>query len=131
MLKKTIKYTDYNGNEREEDFYFNLTKAELIELEASVNGGYTELIKQLINTTNTAEIAKVWKDVILNAYGVKSVDGKRFIKNQDVKDEFVQSEAYSELYMELLSDPKKASAFIEAILPKEAHPDKPDLAVVQ
>ena len=67
MLKKTIKYTDYNGNEREEDFYFNLTRAELIEMEASVNGGYTELIKQLINTTNTAEIAKVWKDVILNA----------------------------------------------------------------
>lgn len=117
MLKKTITYTDYNGNERTEDFYFNLTKAEISEMELSVNGGMTEWIQQIINTSDSAEIVKIFKKIILASYGEKSVDGKRFIKSDELRDAFSQTEAYSELFMELLSDEKQASAFVNGIIP--------------
>lgn len=118
MLKKTISYTDYNGNERTEDFYFNLTKAEISEMELSVNGGLTEWIHQIINTKDNAEIVKIFKKIILSAYGEKSIDGKRFIKSDELSSAFAQTEAYSELFMELLSDENKAAAFINGIIPK-------------
>lgn len=118
MLKKTITYTDYNGVERTEDFYFNLTKAELSEMELSVNGGMTEWIQQIINTHDNAEILKVFKKIILASYGEKSVDGKRFVKTDELRDSFAQTEAYSELFMELLSDEQKAASFVNGIIPK-------------
>ena len=117
MLKKTITYTDYNGNERTEDFYFNLTKAELSEMELSVNGGMTELIQQIINTHDNAEIVKIFKKIILASYGEKSTDGKRFIKSDELRTAFEQTEAYSELFMELISDEQKAAVFINGIIP--------------
>ena len=109
MLKKTITYTDYDGNERTEDFFFNLSKAEVLEMEMSINGGMTKLIQRLV-----AE-----QDIIFKAYGEKSLDGKYFEKSYERSLRFSQTEAYSELFLELL-DPEKAALFINAILPQDA-----------
>lgn len=124
MLKKTIPYTDYNGNERKEDFYFNLTKAELMEMELSTNGGLAEMIQRIVAAQEAPAILKIFKDLILKAYGVKSADGKRFIKNQEVIDEFAQSEAYSILFMELATDADAAAAFVNGIMPKDIDTSK-------
>lgn len=122
MLKKTIKYTDFNDVERTEDFYFNLSKAELTEMQLSENGGLAELIKSIVNTGDSAAIMDIFKKIILKAYGVKSVDGKRFMKvnenGHSLATEFEQTEAYSVLFMELASDAGAAANFIKGILPK-------------
>ena len=94
MLKKTINYTDYNGTTRKEDFYFNLTQAEVTELEVSVEGGLVEMINRIVAAQNGKVIIETFKDIILRAYGEKSPDGRRFIKNQEVRDAFAQTEAY-------------------------------------
>lgn len=125
MLVKTIKYEDYNGVEREEDFYFNLSKADIIEMELGVDGGLDAKIKRLTQTMNGPEIMKLFKEIIFKAYGVKSDDGRRLIKSEQLSTEFSQTEAYSELLMELLSDPEKAAAFIKAIIPKAPQPAIP------
>ena len=88
MLKKTITYEDYNGVERKEDFYFNLTEAEVMEMELSTKGGLTEMINRIVAAQDATAIVKIFKDLILKAYGVKSPDGKRFIKSQELRDEF-------------------------------------------
>ena len=119
MLKKTIKYTDYNGVERTEDFYFNLTKAEIMEMQLSTTGGLDEMIQRIIATQDVPAIAKIFKDLVLKAYGQKSPDGRRFIKNEELTEEFSQTEAYSELYMSLATDADAASAFINGIVPKD------------
>lgn len=119
MLKKTINYTDYNGMERKEDFYFNLSKAELTEMELSTAGGLAEMIQKIVDTQDTPKIVKIFKDLVLKAYGEKSLDGKRFIKNDEIREAFSQTEAYSELFMELASDADAASAFVNGIVPKD------------
>lgn len=119
MLKKTIKYEDFNGNEISEDFYFNLTKAELLEMESKSQGGLQAKLERLINTRDISAIMEIFKDIIISSYGIKSDDGKRFMKNQDIVDAFVQSNAYSELYVELASDADAAVAFITGIVPKD------------
>ena len=118
MLKKTIKYTDYDGNEREEDFYFNLSKAEVTEMELSKEGGMSEYIKKISATQNAPELIKLFKEIITKSYGEKSLDGKRFIKNKELTEAFIQTEAYSELFIELASNSDAASAFINGITPK-------------
>lgn len=118
MLKKTITYTDFNGIERTEDFYFNLTKAEIAEMELEIPGGMTAMIERITKTQDTPSLIKLFKDLILRSYGKKSDDGRRFIKNQDVIDEFKDSEAYSELFMELATNADAASAFVNGIVPK-------------
>ena len=124
MLKKTITYTDFNGDKKTEDFYFNLTKAEIMELEMSVKGGLTELIKQIINTEDNPKLISLFKKLILMSYGVKSVDGKRFMKKNPeggkYSDEFEETEAYSELFMELASDSDAAVKFVNGIIPADA-----------
>lgn len=128
MLKKTITYTDYNGNSRTEDFYFNLTEAEVTEMELSVNGGLTEMIKRIVAAQDNKQIIETFKDIIMRAYGEKSPDGKRFIKTQEVKDNFAQTEAYSKLFMELATDDKAAADFINGIIPavrSDASPSGP------
>lgn len=122
MLKKTITYTDYNGNERTEDFYFNLTKAEIMEMELTASGGLTEMIKRIIAAQDTPAITKIFKDIVLKAYGHKSPDGKRFIKNDEIREEFAQTEAYSQLFMELVMDSDKAAAFINGVVPADISP---------
>ena len=117
MLKKTINYTDYNGNERTEDFYFNLTEAEILEMEMSQTGGLAESIQRIVQAQDIPAIIKVFKDLVLRAYGVKSPDGKRFIKNDSLREDFEQTEAYSKLFMELYKNPYKASELINKIVP--------------
>lgn len=121
MLKKTIIYHDYDGNERSENFYFNLSKAEVMEMEFSFTGGMTNVIEQMVNTQDTARIMELFKKIIMAAYGEKSADGKRFMKigsdGRRLAEGFVETEAYSELFMELVSDPKKFADFIAAVIP--------------
>lgn len=119
MLVKTITYTDYNGVERTEDFYFNLTKAEMMEMELGVTGGFTTMIQRVVATQDGPAIMRTFKDVILKAYGVKSDDGKKMIKNQAVRDEFAQTEAYSILFMELLTDENAAREFLLHVIPSD------------
>lgn len=117
MLKKTITYEDYNGNERTEDFYFNLSKAEVMEMEMSTSGGLTEMIHRIVAEQDAPAIIKIFKDLVLKAYGQKSLDGKRFIKNDELREEFSQTEAYSQLFMELATDAKAAAEFVNGIIP--------------
>ena len=120
MLKKTITYTDYNGVERTEDFHFNLSKAEIMEMEMSTSGGLTELINRVVETQDAPTIIKIFKDLILKAYGQKSLDGKRFIKSKELSEEFSQTEAYSILFMELATNADAAAAFVNGIIPADA-----------
>lgn len=120
MLKKNIKYVDYAGNDRAEDFYFNLNKAEVIELQLGTVGGLTKTLEKIVQEKDTSRIIEYFKTIILKAYGEKSADGRRFIKSQELRDAFEQTEAYSELFMELASDAKMAAEFINGVLPKEA-----------
>lgn len=128
MLKKTIKYEDYNGVERTEDFYFNLTKAELMEMEMSTSGGLAEMIQNIVQAQDAPAIIKIFKDLVLKAYGEKSPDGKRFMKVNDagvpLSVAFSQTEAYSQLFMELATDADAASKFVNGIVPKDAIPDQ-------
>lgn len=117
MYKKTITYTDYNDVEQTEDFYFNLSKAELMKIQIQNNGTLQAKLERLMNTRETSEIAQIFQDIIDMSYGIKSDDGKRFIKNQEVLDAFKQSEAYSELYVELTTNTDAAVEFITGIIP--------------
>lgn len=119
MLKKTITYVDYDGEERTEDFYFNLTEAELMEMEMSSSGGLSNLIEKIVAERDGRRIIEMFKEIILSAYGEKSLDGRRFIKNQELRDAFSQTDAYNKLFMELATDAKAASEFVEAIIPKK------------
>ena len=118
MIKKTINYVDYNGTDRTEDFYFNLSKAEIAEMELSTTGGLSEKIKRIVESKDQAEIVKEFKTIIAKSYGIKSEDGKRFIKSKEMTEEFMQTEAYSELFMELATNVDAASSFIQGIIPK-------------
>lgn len=119
MLKKEITYTDYNGTQRTENFYFNLNKAEIMEMELGTTGGYTELVQKIIEAQDTASLIKIFKDLILKSYGEKSLDGKRFIKSEEISAGFAQTEAYSELFMELATDDKAAADFVNGIIPAD------------
>lgn len=119
MLKKRIVYTDYNGTKREEDFYFNLSKAEIMEMEMSTSGGLTEMINRIIETQDAPSIIKVFKEIIMKSYGEKSPDGKRLVKSKELSEAFSQTEAYSELFMELATDSDAASKFVNGIIPAD------------
>ena len=119
MLKETIKYTDYNGVERTEDFWFHLSKAELMEWEMGTTGGLTEMIKRIVDAQDAPAIIKIFKELVLKAYGQKSPDGKRFIKSEELATEFSQTEAYSQLFMDLATDADKAAAFVNGIMPSD------------
>ena len=117
MLKKTITYTDYNDVERTEDFYSNLTKAELMEMEMGAVGGLSGMIEKIVSAKDAPAIIKVFKELVLKAYGEKSADGKRFVKSKEISDAFAQTEAYSQLFMELATDADAASKFVNGIAP--------------
>lgn len=118
MLKKTVTYEDYNGVERTEDFYFNMSEAEVMEMEMSINGGLSTMIDRIVAAQDSATLIKIFKDMVLRAYGVKSDDGRRFIKNQEVRDNFAQTEAYSIIFMELVTDAEAAAKFVNGIIPQ-------------
>lgn len=119
MLKKIITYIDYNGVERTEPFYFNLSKAELMEMELGVTGGMTEMLDKIIAAKDAPSLMKTFKEMIMKAYGVKSDDGKRLIKSEELSIAFTQTEAYSVLFMELITDDKAAADFVNGIIPNE------------
>lgn len=119
MLKKTVKYTDYNGLERTEDFYFNLNKAEILEMQMSTTGTLTEMIKKIIGAQDMPAIIKIFKELVLKSYGVKSADGRQFEKNDKVRAEFEQTEAYSIIFMELATNADAAAAFVNGIVPED------------
>lgn len=116
MIKKTMTYTDYNGTERTEDFWFNLTKAEATELEFSESGGITKMIERLVQEQDPTGILKVFKDLICRSYGKKSPDGKYFIKSKEQTDAFLQTEAYSDLFVEFMNNADEFSAFFAGVL---------------
>lgn len=119
MLKKTITYTDYNGVERTEDFHFNLTKAEIMEMEMGTAGGLAEMIQRIVKAQDAPAIIKVFKDLVLKAYGEKSADGKHFYKSEEIRNAFAQTEAYSQLFMELATDADAAAKFVNGIIPAD------------
>lgn len=119
MIKKTIKYTDYNGDEREEDFYFNLTKAEIMEMQLNQDGGLAAKIQEIVKAKDVPAIIRVFKDLLTKSYGKKSDDGRFFVKNAKLREEFEESPAFSEIYMELATDADKASEFVNGIIPPQ------------
>lgn len=119
MLKKTITFEDFEENTRTEDFYFNLSKAELAEMQMSRQGGFTDWIQKVIDAKDNATLYATIKNFVLNSVGVRSSDGRRFIKNDEIRTEFEQTDAYSVLMMELISDDKAFAAFVQGIVPKD------------
>lgn len=119
MITKEITYTDYNGQERTEKYQFNFTKAELTEMELSVNGGLSAMMERIKETDDRPELMRIFKELILKAYGVKSADGKRFVKSDELRTEFSQTEAYSELYMELVTNTESAITFFNGLIPND------------
>lgn len=117
MLKKEITYTDYDGLERTETFYFNISKAEYTELELTTPGGLEEMLRTISGKKDIPAMIDFFKRLINLSYGVKSADGRKMVKNQDVLNDFLQSEAYSELFTELLTDATAAVTFIANIMP--------------
>lgn len=118
MLKKTLTYKNFNGEEVTEDFYFNMTESEISKMQLEVPGGMAAQFQAIIDSKNAPELMKTFEDIILRAYGVKSADGKRFTKSQELRDEFKNSAAYDQLFMTLIRDPKAAAEFAKAILPE-------------
>lgn len=119
MYTTTRTYTDWNGMERTEEFRFNLTKAELMEMQYSQNGGMREYLQKIIDSKNQKEIMRLFKDLVLKAYGEKSDDGKYFIKNEEIREKFASTPVYSEIFMELSTDADKASEFVNGIMPAD------------
>lgn len=117
MLKKTITYEDFNGDQVSEEFFFHLSKAELVELEMSHEGGLSESLKRIVDAEDNKRIIAEFKNIILSSYGKRSEDGRRFIKNQTLREEFESSEAYSTLFMELITDTNAAVEFINGVIP--------------
>ena len=117
MVVEKIKYTDFNGLEREEEFMFNLTEAEITEMELTTDGGLSDSIKKIIAAQDTPQIIKVFKMLLLKSYGEKSADGRRFVKSDKLSEDFSQTNAYSQLFMKLATDDKAAVAFINGIMP--------------
>lgn len=128
MIAKTVKYKDYNGVEREDKLFFNLTQAEITEMELSTKGGLAEMIKGIIQAKDTPEIIRIFKELLLKSYGEKTADGKRFRKTDDngqpLSRAFAETEAYSVLFMELATDDEKAADFVNGIMPADIDKEK-------
>lgn len=119
MIKRTITYTDYNGVERKEVFYFNISEAELAKMELGTAGGMSAMLTRIIDSREDTEIANIFEQIVLAAYGEKSPDGKYFRKDPQMSKDFSYTEAYNKLYMELATDSKAAAEFIRGILPEK------------
>lgn len=126
MIKKTITYTDYNGNQRTESFWFNLTKAEVTRMEMSVQGGMAEMIDRIIDAQDAPSLISTFETMIQKSYGVKTPDGRGFIKRPEDLEAFMATEAYSELFMELVTNATAAAEFVNGIMPNDPEP-KPAL----
>ena len=125
MLRKVITYKDYNGTDRKEAFYFNLSRAELIEMEMSTDGGMENFLQRIIDTKDNKRLFNLFKELIYKSYGVKSDDGRRFVKSKEISDAFIQTEAYTELLMELMGDDaaNKVAEFVKGVMPVDGVSD--------
>lgn len=123
MLKETRTYTDYDGVERTEDFYFNLSKAELAEMELSEEGGLEQSIQKIINAKDNKKIVETFKDILLKSYGEKSPDGRRFIKSAELSKAFSETPVYSDMFIRLATDEEYATKFINGIMPTDLEKD--------
>lgn len=119
MLKKTVTYTDFNDVERTEDFYFHLTEAELSEMDLDSEGNLADKLQKIIDSKNMKEIKDAFKWIVLKAYGEKSEDGRRFMKSEEIRNNFEATQAYSDIWVELATDADAASAFVNGIMPKK------------
>lgn len=119
MIKKVIKYTDFNGNENEEVAYFNLTKSECARMEMGTEGGLSKYMMEVVESGDNKKLIELFDKVILDSYGVKSEDGKRFVKTAEMREQFAQSLAYDELFMEIASNPEYAETFMSGIVPAQ------------
>lgn len=119
MLKKTVTYTDYDGNERTEDHYFNLSKAEMLDMELFTAGGYSNMLERVVRENDQTEMIKIFKELVLKSYGIKSDDGKRFMKSEEITKAFTETEAFTEIYMELATNSEAAADFALGIMPKD------------
>lgn len=119
MTSKTVTYKDWNGKDRTETFYFHFSQAELMEMEISQEGGFSERVKKIADANNLPDMLKIWKNFVLDAYGVKSDDGRRFMKNEEIRQSFVECPAYSIIFMELATNTEAASNFINTVVPAD------------
>lgn len=119
MIKKTVTYKDYNGVERTESFYFHFTEAELMEMEMSAEGGFAERIQRIVDAKDQASLFRIIKNFVLDAYGVKSDDGKRHMKSEEIRRAFVETPAFSKIFMELAMDDKLAAEFVNGVIPAD------------
>ncbi len=119
MYKWTCQYEDYNGATRIEDFWFNLSEAEILEMELGVSGGLSEYLQRIVNANDTPTLLRTFKDLILKCYGEKSTDGRRFVKSPALSEAFSQTEAYSQLYMKLALDADAAAEFVNSVVPSK------------
>lgn len=117
MIKKTVTFTDFDGNERTEDFYFHLTEQELTEWELSVDGGLSGVLTRIVNSQDTKTLIGIFKDLLVKSYGVKTPDGRGFVKNEEVLNNFTCTQAFSDIYMELATDDKAAAEFVNGVMP--------------
>lgn len=119
MFKTTRTYVGFDGVERTEDFYFNLNKAEIMEMQLGISGGMTDYLERITKAVDTPSIIAVFKEILLKAYGEKSPDGRRFVKSDELSKAFSETPVYEEMFIELATDDKKAAEFINAVIPKD------------
>lgn len=134
MLKRNITYEDFNGDKVTDTHYFNLTRTEIIELEVGYEGGLEKTIKRIVDAKDSKTLIAEFKRIVLLSYGVRTEDGKRFIKSDALREEFTQTAAYDALFMELATDADAATQFVQGIIPKDmqappAVSDKPAVPV--
>lgn len=130
MFKKTVTYTDYDGVERTESFYFNLSEAEIVEMELGTEGGWRDRMQRIIDSKDAPTIMREFKKLIMLSYGIKSDDGRRFIKSDDISRDFIQTEAYNQIFMELVTDGKAAADFANGIAPSGKDRSRQDMVPV-
>lgn len=123
MIIKTVPYKDYNGNQVTEDFYFHFSEAELMEMQLGEHGGFNQRVQNIINASDQPALIKLVKQFVLDAYGVKSADGKRFMKNDELRTAFLENPAYSIIFMELARDDVKAAEFVNGVVPDHMKKD--------
>ena len=123
MLKKSITYKDLDGNDVSEDFYFNLTKAEIAEMQLSYEGGLTTYLTRIVAANSGREIIEACKEILSASVGRRSEDGRRFIKSKEITEDFMQTEAYSDLFMELITDAGKCVEFVKGVVPSDLGKD--------
>ena len=117
MIKKTVTYTDYNGEQRTETFYFHYTEAEILDMEMSEEGSFADRIQRIIDAKDKTALMKLIKKFVIDAYGVKSEDGKRFMKNDELKTAFLECPAYSDIFMEMVTNDEIAAEFVNGVIP--------------